>query len=347
MRLSYRPFALWVSTSATTSFAWRPTIVASSRSVAVSQRFLSTEYKYGSTLRGGAAVHHHTACSTKQYLSRFPGYLSEKRAENIKRFGMSSSASSVDAGDNAMNDNNLRVGLCQTPVSADKENNHMTVKDYVKRAAKQGAQLVVLPEIWNSPYATAAFAEYAECLPGIGTTTKESLANAPSAAVLRELAVENKLLIVGGSIPERETSDDGREILFNTCLVFDPSGNIVAKHRKVHLFDIDVPGGITFFESDTLSPGQTYSFFDTPVGRVGIGICYDIRFAEYAMVLAQKYGCRILIYPGAFNLTTGPAHWELLQRGRAVDNQCYVLTCSPARTKEDHVSGAHCIPHLL
>ena len=225
--------------------------------------------------------------------------------------------------------NTLRVALCQFHVSSKKELNHDTAKEYLRRAAEAGAKLAVLPEIWNSPYATAAFPEYAESLPNLG----ESESKSPSSQLLIAEAKRHKMWIVGGSIPER-VSQDGSEKIYNTCLVLNPDGKVVAKHRKVHLFDIDVPGKITFFESETLSPGDTLSHFSSPIGNIGVGICYDIRFAEYAMLLRQKYNCVVLIYPGAFNMTTGPAHWELLQRGRALDNQCYVLTASPARTLE-------------
>lgn len=142
--------------------------------------------------------------------------------------------------------------------------------------------------------------------------------------------MKHKIWLVGGSVPE---VSEGK--YYNTCVVFSPTGAIVAKHRKMHLFDIDVPGRITFFESDTLTAGNSVTTFCLDDGTmVGVGICYDIRFAEYAMLL-KEMGCRILIYPGAFNMTTGPMHWELLQRGRANDNQCFVLTASPARTLED------------
>jgi omega-amidase len=230
-----------------------------------------------------------------------------------------------------------RVALCQFPVSEDKNINHKTATDYLNRAAEKGAQLAVLPEIWNGPYATAAFEEYSEVLPNVGDTSAEK---SPSAHLLMEQAKKTGMWVVGGSVPE---SDDGK--IYNTCLVINPSGKVVAKHRKVHLFDIDVPGGITFFESDTLSPGETMTAFDAgeEFGMVGIGICYDIRFPEYALLLGKKYNCNILIYPGAFNLTTGPAHWELLQRARAVDNQCYVMTAAPARTPEPESPGKY--PH--
>ena len=100
--------------------------------------------------------------------------------------------------------------------------------------------------------------------------------------------------------------------------------------RKTHLFDIDIPGKITFKESLTLTPGQGPTVVDTDAGRLGIGICYDMRFPELAQIYAQR-GAQLIVYPGAFNTTTGPLHWELLQRARAVDNQLFVASCSPAR----------------
>lgn len=235
----------------------------------------------------------------------------------------------------------LRVALCQTHVTENKEENHQTARKYLLQAAEKGAQLAVLPEIWNSPYATAAFPEYAETLPDIGDT-KAPLS--PSSTLLLDTAKSLNMWIVGGSIPER-AQEDGQEKIYNTCLVINPEGAVVAKHRKVHLFDIDVPGGIRFFESETLSPGQTVSHFSSPFGEIGVGICYDIRFAELALLMRQKYKCTILVYPGAFNMTTGPAHWEILQRARALDNQCFVLTASPARTSPPENSADSKYPH--
>ena len=246
-----------------------------------------------------------------------------------------------------------RVALLQFPVTSDKAANLETASDYVRRARGAGARLCVLPEIWNSPYATKAFPEYAEVVPSEG----DSIAGAEdgrewgeSSARLMELAVETGMYIVGGSVPERDGGD-----IYNTCIVVDPSGSVVAKHRKVHLFDVAVPGGIRFKESETLSPGCQATYFDVgtrdggDLGRIGLGICYDIRFPEYASLLAHGHGCGVLIFPGAFNLTTGPAHWELLQRGRAVDGQCYVLTASPARTappeEEDGGGAGSKYPH--
>jgi len=145
--------------------------------------------------------------------------------------------------------------------------------------------------------------------------------------------------LIGGSIPER----DG-DRLYNTSPIFDPHGNLIAKHRKVHLFDINIPGKITFKESTNLSPGNSLTVVETVYGKIGIGICYDIRFAEMAG-LYQKLGCVMVFYPGAFNMTTGPLHWELLARSRAVDNQMFVACVSPARCLEAdyHAWGHSCV----
>jgi omega-amidase len=190
-----------------------------------------------------------------------------------------------------------------------------------QEAAAAGAHLVVLPEIWNSPYDNAAFPVYAEDVDGGASE---------SAAAMAAAAAAGRVALVGGSIPEKS---GGR--LYNTCLVFRPDGSLAAKHRKVHLFDIDIPGKITFKESDSLSPGDGPTVVDPGIGvSVGLGICYDLRFPELAALSARR-GAQILVYPGAFNTTTGPAHWELLLRARAVDNQCFVAACSPARASAD------------
>uniref|UniRef100_A0A3Q1N1V2 Omega-amidase NIT2 n=1 Tax=Bos taurus TaxID=9913 RepID=A0A3Q1N1V2_BOVIN len=218
----------------------------------------------------------------------------------------------------------FRLALIQLQVSSIKSENLTRACGLIREASKQGAQIVSLPECFNSPYGTKYFPDYAEKIPGDSTQK------------LSEVAKECSMYVIGGSIPEK---DAGK--LYNTCAVFGPDGTLLVKHRKLHLFDIDVPGKITFQESETLSPGDSFSSFDTPYCRVGLGICYDIRFAELAQIYAQR-GCQLLVYPGAFNLTTGPAHWELLQRGRAVDNQVYVATASPARDeKASYVAWGH------
>ncbi|KAJ8527120.1 hypothetical protein K7X08_029597 [Anisodus acutangulus] len=212
----------------------------------------------------------------------------------------------------------FKIGLCQLAVTADKERNIVHARTAIEEAAEKGAKLVVLPEIWNSPYSNDSFPTYAEDIDAGPDAS-------PSIAMLSEVARLLKITIVGGSIPERSGDK-----LYNTCCVFDADGKLKAKHRKIHLFDIDIPGKITFKESQTLTAGETPTIVDTEVGRIGIGICYDIRFQELAMLYAAR-GAHLICYPGAFNMTTGPLHWELLQRARAVDNQLYVASCAPAR----------------
>lgn len=191
------------------------------------------------------------------------------RSASAKRAAFVSATNSFAQQRRSLSSMNMaRVALCQFPVGEDKGVNHKTALDYLNRAAEKGAQLAVLPEIWNSPYATSAFPEYAEVLPDVGDDCADE---SPSAQLLMEHAKKTRMWVVGGSVPE---SDDGK--IYNTCLVIDPKGEVVAKHRKVHLFDIDVPGGITFFESDTLSPGETMTVFHggDAFGMVGVGIWY-------------------------------------------------------------------------
>lgn len=238
-----------------------------------------------------------------------------------------------------MGSTTVRVGLCQLPVSADKDQNLSTAKSYLNRAKEAGVNLAVLPECFNCPYDTKVFAKYAEPLPGESTKelSQQQRDIAPTLAMLRDSAIETGMYIVGGSIPE----SDENGAIYNTSLSFAPTGEIVGKHRKVHLFDVDVPGGIRFKESDALSPGQKSTTFSAVPGSdgigdlcVGVGICYDIRFPDLSMSMVRSNGVHLLVFPGAFNMTTGPAHWELLARARAVDNQVYVAVCSPARWDE-------------
>lgn len=212
----------------------------------------------------------------------------------------------------------FKIALCQLSVTADKERNIAHAHKAIEEAASKGAELVLLPEIWNSPYSNDSFPVYAEDIEAGGDA-------APSYAMLSEAARSLKVTIVGGSIPERSG-----DRLYNTCCIFGKDGTLKGKHRKLHLFDIDIPGKITFKESMTLTAGQHPTIVDTDVGRIGVGICYDIRFQELAMLYAAR-GAHLICYPGAFNMTTGPLHWELLQRARAADNQLFVATCSPAR----------------
>jgi len=218
----------------------------------------------------------------------------------------------------------VKLAKLQILVGDDKAANMSTAEAAVRSAAAQGAQIVSLPEIWNGPYAVDQFAKYAEEVPASAAAIDAT--RSPSVHLMASLAKELGIYLIGGSISEVDA--DGR--IYNCAVVFSPEGAIVAKHRKMHLFDIDIPGKMTFFESQTLTAGDRATVFDTPYGRVGVGICYDIRFPQLASIYRDA-GAHLIVYPGNFNLTTGPAHWELLQRARAVDNQLFVATASQAR----------------
>lgn len=248
----------------------------------------------------------------------------------------------------------LKMALIQLASGKDKDANLKHAAEKVKEAAGTGAKLVVLPECFNSPYGiphcsqsapfyevaanivrgTNFFPEYAEVLLPKPST-------APSFDALSKMAKDNSVYLVGGSIPEYNPSTKKHH---NTTLIFSPSGSLLATHRKVHLFDIDIPGKITFRESDVLTAGNQVTIVDLPeYGKIGVSICYDVRFPELATIATRK-GAFALIYPGAFNLTTGPLHWKLLAQARAVDNQIYVAMCSPAR---DMSASYHAYGHSL
>ncbi|KAL8796990.1 MAG: hypothetical protein Q9195_000761 [Heterodermia aff. obscurata] len=221
----------------------------------------------------------------------------------------------------------LKLALVQLATGADKTANLARARSRVLEASQAGASLIVLPECFNSPYGCQYFPSYAETLLPSPPTKDQS----PTFHALSSLALETKTYLLGGSIPEYVSET---KKYHNTSLLFSPEGELMATHRKVHLFDIDIPGKITFKESEVLSPGNKITLVDLPpYGKIAIAICYDIRFPELAMIAARR-GAFLLLYPGAFNLTTGALHWSLQARARAMDNQVYVGLCSPARDME-------------
>lgn len=209
--------------------------------------------------------------------------------------------------------NKVRIALCQMNVVDDKKANLKKAGSLIADSADHNADFIVLPEMFNCPYSNDKFVEY-------GENEHDSC----TLNTISQLAESYNVYILAGSIPEREGDK-----LYNTSYLFDKTGSIIAKHRKMHLFDIDVKGRITFKESDVLTAGDEFTIADTDFGRIGIGICYDVRFVELARIMAEK-GAEILFYPGAFNQTTGPAHWELLFRSRALDNQVFCIGVAPA-----------------
>ncbi|CAG5059096.1 unnamed protein product [Parnassius apollo] len=219
----------------------------------------------------------------------------------------------------------LKIALVQLAVGPDKAKNVAHAVQEIHLAKEKGAQLVALPECFNSPYGTQFFNEYAEEVPS-GSTCH----------ALSKAAAEAGVCVIGGTLPERCGNK-----LYNTCTVWDNTGKLLARHRKMHLFDIDIPNKITFKESEVLSAGDQITTFEYQGIKIGLGICYDLRFFEMARLMADQ-GCSLLVYPGAFNMTTGPRHWELLGRARAVDQQLWVALVAPARdTSAHYVSWGH------
>lgn len=209
----------------------------------------------------------------------------------------------------------MHIALIQMPVTADKEQNIAVACGKIRESAQQGIDIAVLPEMFCCPYENSCFRAYGE---EEGGMTQSALSG---------LAAELGIYIIGGSLPELA---DGN--VYNTCYVYGRQGQLLAKHRKAHLFDIDVAGGQRFKESDTLSPGNAITTFETEFGTMGLCICFDLRFEELARCMCLQ-GAKVIFVPAAFNMTTGPAHWELLFRQRAVDNQCFTVGVSPARNE--------------
>jgi omega-amidase len=208
----------------------------------------------------------------------------------------------------------FKIALCQIKPATDKSINLEKAKNMIAEAARNDAEIVVFGEMFNCPYQNEYFPMFAESIPGGDTFN-----------MLKNCAIENKVYIVGGSIPE---ICDG--VIYNTSCVFNRDGDLIAKHRKIHLFDVEFENGLKFKESDSLGCGTSITVFDTEYCKIGLAICYDVRFPEACRIMTLE-GAEVIIIPAAFNMVTGPAHWELLFRSRAMDNQVYMVGVSPAR----------------
>ena len=191
----------------------------------------------------------------------------------------------------------------------DKDRNLEAAERLVREAAGRGARLVALPELFNCLGRKEQVVEAAEPIPG------------PTSRRMGDLARRLRITLAAGSICERV---EGRDKVFNTGLLFDDSGTLLARYRKIHLFDVDLPGRVSYQESSWMAPGRDIVSADTDHGRLGLSICYDLRFPELYRQLVRQ-GCRILLVPSAFSLPTGKDHWEVLLRSRAIENQAYVI----------------------
>ncbi len=219
---------------------------------------------------------------------------------------------------------NIKCALCQLKISGTKDENLKKASIMIKNAAANNADIAILPEIFNSPYDIHLFTRYAEEYPG------------PTSDLLSSLSEKLGIYIIGGSICEKENNS-----YYNTSYSFDKNGSLIGKHRKLHMFDVDIKNKIRFKESDVISCGNKTTVFDTEFCRIGVLICYDMRFPELIRKMASD-GAKIVIAPASFNMVTGPAHWEVMARARAIDNQIYFIAASPARNiSASYVSYGH------
>ncbi|HAK92954.1 carbon-nitrogen hydrolase family protein [Massilia timonae] len=205
--------------------------------------------------------------------------------------------------------------------------NLATVRRLVAEAAGRGAILVALPEYWP--------------IMGMSDADKVAHAEQPGSGPIQNcmaaLAREHGIWLVGGTLPM--VSPEAGKVL-NTTLVYDPQGQMMSRYDKIHLFGFN-KGAESYDEARTIVPGETVGVFDASFGRVGLSVCYDLRFPELYRAMGE---CALIIVPAAFTHTTGRAHWEVLLRARAIENQCYVLAAAQGGM---HVNGRRTYGHSM
>lgn len=211
----------------------------------------------------------------------------------------------------------FRIAAVQMCATEDVAANLARCAELVARAASQGAELVSLPECFA--FIGRRMADklpLAESLDGAG----------PIVESVRAMARSNKVWVAAGGLPERAPEEATR--VYNTFLLVDPEGETRAVYRKIHLFDVQIPGRAELMESATTAAGGAVVVAETPMARLGLSICYDVRFPELYRELALARGAEVLMVPAAFTAHTGAAHWHTLLRARAIENQCYVVAAA-------------------
>ena len=213
----------------------------------------------------------------------------------------------------------VKVAGIQMASSPQVSSNLIEAERLIALAVAQGAKIVVLPEYF--------------CIMGVKETDKvaarENLGDGPIQRFLAKMAKEHKIWLIGGTVPL--VSDFPKKVR-NSCLVFNDKGVQVARYDKIHLFGLDL-GTEHYHEENTIEPGDSVVVVETPYGKIGLSVCYDLRFPELYRVMGEV---DMIVIPSAFTETTGKAHWESLIRARAIENLCYVI--APAQGGY-HVSG--------
>lgn len=212
----------------------------------------------------------------------------------------------------------VRIAAVQMVSTPDVAQNIATAQRLIADAAQQGAQLVLLPEYW----------------PIMGMQETDKLAHAeqldagPIQAFMAESARMHRIWLIGGTLPM--VAPEANKVL-NTVMVYNPTGERVAYYEKIHLFSF-VKGDESYDEARTIMHGDTVKSFEAPFGRVGLSVCYDLRFPELYRAMGD---CALIVVPAAFTYTTGKAHWEILLKARAIENQCYVLASAQGGTHQN------------
>jgi predicted amidohydrolase len=228
----------------------------------------------------------------------------------------------------------FRASAAQVTATTDLAGNLATCQRLAQEAADAGSDLLVIPE----------------CFAYIGKQLADRIAVAetidaarpgPILAAVFDLATRHKMWVVAGGMPEIIAEDDGKDHagkVWNTCVAVSPDGELAATYRKIHLFDLDIPGKASYLESDSTGAGRQVVTVETPLARLGLSICYDLRFPELYRALAVEHGAEVLLVPAAFTAHTGAAHWHVLLRARAIENQCYVIAAG--QTGQHHPKRA-------
>jgi predicted amidohydrolase len=205
----------------------------------------------------------------------------------------------------------FRASAVQLKAGGDQGSNLASAALEARAAAADGADLVVLPEVfaWRGPQRME---------PSIAEP-----AGGPASRFVSELARELGVHVLAGSILERLNESK----CYNTSLLFGPDGAELARYRKIHLFEVDIDGQMSVHESNTREPGDEVVCVSTELGRIGLSICYDLRFPELYRQLADQ-GAEIVLLPAAFTAPTGQAHWHALIRARAIENQCFIVAAN-------------------
>ncbi len=206
----------------------------------------------------------------------------------------------------------IKIAVLQVKTELEWEKTMDKVHSMLTEAKSSGADIAVLPEMFSCPYDGRYFRTFA------------AMGHEKTVERLSQWAAELRLIVVGGSVPE---ADAGK--LYNSCFVFNENGEQIARHRKVHLFDVDLPG-MRFKESNNFTPGNEITTFETRFGTMGCAVCFDLRFPELFRAMAVR-GAKVVFLPAQFNMTTGPKHWEMSLRMRAVDNEMFVVGAAAAR----------------